>query len=356
MNRNICDDKKMLLDRTLNGISLQDISSVKSLKDVHIVNRHFVEAKLKLTDQEILDECRKIKKNTDQLKILKTIPKIEQRSEEWYNARQTLITASDYGQALGKGKFGTQRDFFRKKCGYEEEQPLHSSILKHGVRYEPVATRFYELLMNTKVHEFGLLRHPKYDFLGASPDGVTDQARALEIKCPSKRKITGEIAEQYFLQIQGQLDVMNLEACDFLECQFEEYLDEFDFDLDWNETYTLSKSDEQKGVIIEFDGEMEPIYSDPGISKKRYKTWLKERIRTLHSHDFVLIYYKLTKYSLQTVQRDDKFINENNEKLSHAWDTIVKYKKNKDTYNADIGQHSPKKRVAKCLFQDIDEI
>ena len=53
-----------------------------------------------------------LKFNENKLIKLKQIPVIEQRSQEWYETRNGLITASDMAQALGKGKFGTQKDFF----------------------------------------------------------------------------------------------------------------------------------------------------------------------------------------------------------------------------------------------------
>ena len=56
-----------------------------------------------------------------QIKLQK-LPIIEQRSVEWYNVRNNLVTASDMGQALGVGKFGTVRDFYVKKSGYENDQ------------------------------------------------------------------------------------------------------------------------------------------------------------------------------------------------------------------------------------------
>jgi putative phage-type endonuclease len=148
---------------------------------------------------------------------IKSLPVIEQRSDEWYRIRDQMITASDFGQALGVGNFGSVKDFYIKKCGYQEPPPFYMGCLGHGIRYEPVATRAYELDMATTVHEFGLLQHPELQFLGASPDGITDHGIMIEIKCPFKRKIDGAIVDQYYYQMQGQLDVCNLDVCHFLD-------------------------------------------------------------------------------------------------------------------------------------------
>jgi putative phage-type endonuclease len=150
-------------------------------------------------------------------------PGVTQRTPEWYAARMTMITASDIAQALGCAKFGTQKQFFVKKCGGPEEQKEFDGSLpplKWGVMFEPVANAVYERLNGVCLHEFGLLRHPEVDYIGASPDGITDDGVMVEIKCPWRRKITGEVPLQYYYQIQGQLEVTGLRDCDYFECEF----------------------------------------------------------------------------------------------------------------------------------------
>ena len=51
----------------------------------------------------------------------------------------------------------------------------------------------------------------------------------LEIKCPFKRKIDGSIPEQYWMQIQGQLEVCDLKNVIILECKLRQYNNEADF-------------------------------------------------------------------------------------------------------------------------------
>ena len=126
------------------------------------------------------------------LRRLSTSPGIEQRTPEWYAAREGLITASDFAQALGHGKFATQKDFFVKKV---EPGPFQSSpALKWGVMFEPVASDIYRARNGgIKMYEFGLLRHPRLSHVGASPDGITDAGIMVEIKCPYQRKINREV-------------------------------------------------------------------------------------------------------------------------------------------------------------------
>lgn len=45
----------------------------------------------------------------------------------------------------------------------------------------------------TVAHEIGLHPHPVYNWLGGSPDGITESGKLLEIKCPMMRAIKDEV-------------------------------------------------------------------------------------------------------------------------------------------------------------------
>ena len=133
---------------------------------------------------------------------------------------------------MGKGHFQTRDDLLVSKTTEEKQEISKASrdIMQWGVKYEPVATMFYEHLNNLKIVEFGLIPHPKLSVFGASPDGITDidsppglVGRMLEIKCPPKREFTHEVPKHYWMQMQGQLEVCDLEECDFLQVKIEEY-------------------------------------------------------------------------------------------------------------------------------------
>ena len=102
--------------------------------------------------------------NQKKLENLQKIPEIIQRSDEWFSTRKKLITSSDFGQALNKGKFGSQKDFIMKKVNSIIENKnvyLQSDnpALKWGVMYEQVATDIYMKRNNVIVYEFGLMIH-----------------------------------------------------------------------------------------------------------------------------------------------------------------------------------------------------
>jgi putative phage-type endonuclease len=312
----------------------------------------------KYSEQSIEERFTKTKKYRRQLRKLKKIPTIEQRSPEWYEIRNNLITASDMGQALGVGKFGKVRDLYVKKSGYEDVPFGTFPALEWGVRFEAVATRIYEKRQNTHINEFGLVQHPTVSFYGASPDGITDNGVMLEIKCPYKRKIDGHIVDQYYFQMQGQLEVCDLDECDFLECAFQEYFDEVDYDADWNKAKTMSADETEKGIIIIVgknpDGH-KYLYSEAGDTRDNLKKWLKSQEHITDKYEYQMCYYKLKVYNVQKVIRDKVFFSEKISLLKVVWDTVLRYRSDRDAYDIEIGKKVVKKRPVKCLFITDDE-
>jgi putative phage-type endonuclease len=276
----------------------------------------------------------KILEYQQQLQNLIEIPIVEQRSQEWYDMRQNLITASDFAQALGEGKFGTQKQFFQKKCGYEKDTfDQNNPALKWGVRYEPVANAAYERRNKTKTYEFGLLRHPKYLWFGASPDAISELGIMIEIKCPWKRRITGEVPRQYYYQIQGQLDVCRLEECDYLECEFLEYDNKDEFIRHFNDNLN------EKGVLIEYtqDEVTKYEYSDMDDCMNMQKLCAWEEKKRMELPCIQRVYFwQLNTYSVVRVYKEDSFLNEKFPLLKEIWDKIQAYKENKELYNKDF--------------------
>lgn len=273
---------------------------------------------------------KQINKYKEILEDLKNIPLVEQRTPEWYEIRRNLITASDFAQALGEGKFGSQKQLYKNKCGYEET-PFNASLppLKWGTMFEYVAQTIYSQRNSVHIHEFGLVPHPSINYFGASPDGITEDGIMLEIKCPFKRKITGEIPTQYYYQIQGQLDVCNLDECDYLECELKES-DEFISDND---------SGMENGCIIEDLATGKYIYSDiKHWDKKSLDIWVSTTMKTngFKESDIQKHYWILHKYNVIRVFRNKEFFNEKIAELKGVWDKIIEYRADEGLYKQEV--------------------
>ena len=323
-----------VLDNIVNNIIHK---KKKVSKQISLMREFFLGSMDKEINEEVIaDRIKEIKLYKDQLHKISLIPKIEQRSEEWYNIRKSLITASDFAQALGKGKFGTVTQFYKNKCGYEDKK-LDMSIpaLQWGVRYEEVANMFYKKKMNVEVHEFGILQHPDISYIGASPDGISNMGIMLEIKCPWRRKCTETIPEQYYYQIQGQLEVCNLEECDYLECYIVEYEDKEEMVNDGKIKY--------KGVVVEMDnggyryGEIDDTeYSVMGEYRRIY-------------------YYGIREYFMKRVKRDRNFFGDILHQITEVWKNVEKYREDEDLYRSVVKTRTRVKKEPKCIIKHIEE-
>lgn len=275
----------------------------------------------------------------EKLEHLMTLPTCEQRSEEWYNMRQTMITASDFAQAVGKGKFGTREELINKKVSNTTSfaKPTYCAPLVWGVMFESVAADIYAHRYRCKLHEFGLVKHHSIGFLGASPDSITDQGIMLEIKAPFKRKITGKIPMQYYYQIQGQLEVCDLEECDYLECKFES--------MSQDAWQGMSSNDEVCGIIVEMKTlpslDSTYVYSDMKLSRHDQLNWLEEEVlrkESVSSNSRVhrMIFWRLQEIFVCRVKRSRDFWSYLFPKLEEVWDLVTKYRNDPTLFEREV--------------------
>ena len=287
----------------------------------------------------------------DKLEYLEQIPQPEQRTQEWYEFRNNRLTASDLYHITSQNK-SKIIDIVKKKCGVEKNYTPGAAIL-HGVKFEDVAIHIYEERENVIITEFGCLPHPNIPFFGASPDGICSfdsknknyTGRMLEIKCPKSRNITGIIPPVYFAQVQGQLEVCDLEYCDFLECQIREYNSKQEFFEDTNENnYKLRKNGMEKGVVLEvYDKELKKTkyyYNyDQFSNQEDLSAWEGKIIDTILSDDKLeynkTTFWRLEKYNVVLVKRNREWFTNNYLKIAMFWNQVLESRVN-NTYADEI--------------------
>jgi putative phage-type endonuclease len=311
----------------------------------------------------IVTRLAQIRAAQEKLEALKLVPRIEQRSAEWYAIRKTLITASDLAQALGHGKFGTARDIIIKKSGYKEEAPFNGNLppLLWGVKYEDVIIAIYSHRNQVKVHDFGLIPHPTVPHFSASPDGISDLSILIEAKAPFRRLINGTIPEQYYYQIQGQLDVCDLEECDFVEAELSEYDNIRNYEQDTCPTSPGLTADRMyKGIIIELprgDNPSSFIYSPLCLSPTESNAWIETEIAKLGDDaNFNISFWRLDKYHCKRVFRDREFMAARFVELEQVWSRIQAYKADLALYQKEIESVTPPvpaKRGARKVYETI---
>jgi hypothetical protein len=227
-----------------------------------------------------------------------------------------------------------------------------NSPLHWGQKYEEISRMIYESRNNTQVGEFGCIPHSEYPFLGASPDGININpssplyGRMLEIKNIVNREIDGVPLEEYWIQMQLQMQVCKCNECDFLETRFKEYADEEEFlkdsASDFDNEFHLTNARTLKGVFSYFikDGGTPVYYYAPlCLTRKEYDTWCEEIIDK-HT-DLVWIkniYWYLDQYSCVLVLRNDVWFQNAIPQIEKVWNIILRERE------TGFAHRAPKKR------------
>lgn len=154
---------------------------------------------------------------------------MEQRSEEWFDARLGKVTASRVADVVARTKSGpaASRGNYLAQLVVERmtrmaPESFTNAAMQHGVDCEPEARAAYAFLhADGPVVEVGFVDHPAIAMTGASPDGLVGDDGLVEIKCPNTathiatlkgRSVPGK----YMVQIQWQLACTRRKWCDFV--------------------------------------------------------------------------------------------------------------------------------------------
>jgi putative phage-type endonuclease len=312
------------------------------------INEHY-------EDEEEL-EPNEEEKNIIEEKIqrLRDIPQPVQRTPEWYQFRWNLITASNAWKAFESQN--TINQLIYEKCQPLKDftDPLDDEVkmvntnttLHWGQKYEPLSVMMYEHLYSSKVEDFGCIQHPNYKFIGASPDGIIIESntgrygRMLEIKNIVNREITGIPKKEYWVQMQLQMEVCDLDECDFLETKFIEYPDQLSYRNDSTtasfngtefQSYVTTKDGSYKGMIIHFhtkDGTPHYEYMPLNLwTPDDVTNWEDFTISKYESEPYnytflKFIYWKLEKLSCVHILRNRDWFKNNVGQLEKVWKTI----------------------------------
>ena len=159
---------------------------------------------------------------------------ISQRSEEWFQKRHSIITASDVASILEVHPFVSAYELLQKKVQpYNSSTNICTKATEWGEKYESYALEEYKKMPiiegNKKVHNIGLVIHSDYNWIGASPDGLVQSIDdkntywLLEIKCPYKRNFENKgtkLPRYIWIQVQIQMEVCNLPFCHIYQCKY----------------------------------------------------------------------------------------------------------------------------------------
>lgn len=310
--------------------------------------------------EEHLNKQETYKRRKEQLNVLKKLELPEQRTKEWYEMRKEKLTASSLASALNKCHFTSRNELILSKI---EEKPYESNeITEWGVKYEDIAIAFYEEMYNVKVLDFGLIPHPEFEAFGASPDGICDDtgndeyvSRMVEIKCPPKRKFTKSVPGHYLMQVQGQLEVCDLDECDFFQVKIEDYdnYEEYKKDIFVNDDTIIDGRtylNFPKGVTVSYrkkdEIKLTYLYPKLNMSNEGYLKWVEEKKIEIKENGDEFVenkWWKISRYECTLVVRDNDWWIDNIGDILTFYNDLLYYRNNVDELKEKVAKEKARK-------------
>ena len=152
-----------------------------------------------------------------------------QGSDAWKQEKMGYVSAGSVSDVLATGR-GSAESKVRESYKWEivtqrltgiRTDGFVSDAMTWGIETEPLARIQYEVKYNTFVEQAGFIKHPNFEWLGASPDGLVGSDGLVEIKCPNTKThlqtlINDKVPTQYIPQMQCQMEVIGRDWCDFI--------------------------------------------------------------------------------------------------------------------------------------------
>ena len=242
------------------------------------------------------------------------VPQIQQLTEAWVKAREGTLTATNVPSILELNEHSTKLELFQKKVKSDSslgaltelapdnistDLELENDPTSWGQTFEAIAQRLTEYRYATEIHDLGLKFHNEYSWLGASPDGISEVSPALgdliaqnaeaylqqnnkpipklvlfEFKCPIWRKITRQIPFGYWIQMQIQMEVWEIDSCVYSEHKFKKFTTKEEYEQDESIYKGVLEDTEAKTMIYWKEEEYwdQIVFRDPQWFKKVYPT------------------------------------------------------------------------------------
>jgi len=213
-----------------------------------------------------------------------------------------------------------------------------------GICFEPVVKLLLESEWDALIHECGRFIHQTDPRFAASPDGLILKSKRhpemgghlLEIKCPKSRKIGQKIPTEYYYQMQLQMEVTDVRACEYVEARFD---------------FVDSHTDEKWYGKIAVVGAFKEEISDWLPSKYVYGplcelNWqpdlgLNERVLEINT-------WVCHKYHHERVARDQAWFSGLMPKLEEFWQDVEKAKLDQFV----VPESTRKKKEVVCMIVD----
>lgn len=281
-------------------------------------------------------------------------PQTAQRTTDWYTEFKRCLTASEifrvFGSPRERGMLIMQKSGKLEMPGRGSNQVVlraNMSPFDWGICFEPVVKLILEDHWKAIIHEVGRFVHLVDKRLAASPDGLIIRSlekpdmggHLLEIKCPKSRTIGLKVPMEYFYQMQLQLEVTGVRACEYVEAKFE-FVDE-DFEKPKTNWYGLIAI---VGCFNEQQKDWLPckyLYGPVGNLEWKPDLGLNERTLEVNT-------WKCENLHHVRVYRDEPWFESLKPKLNEFWQDIEKAKLGEFI----LPESSRKKKEVTCMITD----
>jgi hypothetical protein len=289
--------------------------------------------------------------NHDDIHKLMTRPQTAQRTNDWYSEFQLRLTASEISKVFGSPR--ERGTLVMMKAGKIEVPGRGGPSVCYkdtmtpfdwGTCLEPVVKMLVESEWEAMIHDCGRFVHLKDSRLAASPDGLILRSKRhpdmagnlLEIKCPKSRKIGLKIPSDYYYQMQLQLEVTGMRACEYVEAR-------------------LAFVEEVKKSVVKAFGKIAVV----GCFNEEVSAWIPckyvygpigdlewKPILGLNEQTLELNTWVCEAYHHERVQRDEAWFASLRPKLEEFWLDVEKAKIGEFT----LPESSRKKKDTVCMI------
>lgn len=149
----------------------------------------------------------------------------EQGSTEWWQARLSVVTASEFHCVRANGRGGgdskTRRKYMLRLIAEaitgEPQETYSSAAMERGKMMEAEARNYYAFITDEEPKQVGFLKRGR---VGCSPDSLVGDNGLHEIKCKEPHRhievlLAAELPSEHKAQCQGSLWVSGRDWIDF---------------------------------------------------------------------------------------------------------------------------------------------
>lgn len=198
---------------------------------------------------------------------------MEQRTDDWFQARCGVATASRFADILAKIKKGesASRRNYRAQLAVERlssapQSGFTSEAMRWGTEQETFAKVAYIAKTGHLIDEVGFIKHSTLQ-AGASPDGLISDDGLIEIKCPFQSAVHIEtlksktIPAEHIPQVQGQMWITGRKWVDFVsyDPRMPEPLQLFIYRVERDDDFITELEVEIRLFLSELDAEINEL-------------------------------------------------------------------------------------------------